>query len=900
MSYVKWRAYVGPPFTRPSSDTHWDWSSLTLDASYTPASVATTLTAQLTSGATTATVASTGTFPSSGGFWVGGTRWSYVRYTGTTATTFTGLSWTGDTEEQTTHANGSAVRFWYDVAENNGALSHTHDIDSNLASMQWSADIGGGVKIPQSAIRNNHFVIVQKAASPGGTFTTWLMGWLANPDFSEALAYKRQWSAKIVSSAQKIAEIIADGVRIGNLNIALDGSASAISSLAVPYKERYSGDYTAAEPDLSANAATDGSDTTLWISEDVIGTPLPTANSANTADDPTVTGDVVISQVHIYPSVGEPNGYQWLELTVLVDGNQPDFALWTDDSGYALIEIAGSYSAGDKIIICADDVLFQEQNPRSSAALIYSLEDSAPSFFSAIDPAGDSVGMYFTSLVGGSGWIHDVIWGTGDVPDRGSDNPTDRYGEAYTGGTVTAPTAGQTMRYTFGNSTTPKNNWVTDFNDHAGYTYSVGDAYDEPWWLVELPPMGLMLAEDTASSFTGVVTIKDESGDTTGGLPASGSIIIGNDIITFNSKTDTTINITGGATNAHVAGDPIYVYFSSVASNGVPINQINWSSGSTYLEDFDIYYSRLPNARTPGTSGYLSDYVLIASVTAHAASTYSVSFTTVRATKVLLLPTLMNTDPARMRMREFEVMLDRTYYDTDLWLADASPVIDLFETLLTNAHMPAGAISTTDDGQHDMGDLNTEKQNAWAVIADLADFVGHRVKVGRDSKITVTADTFWTGGSSYTAAATWTRSNAAEVKMLQDGSGVGVVSQVRMAWKSADGETEGTVVYPPSDEKDWRGDVVELGPYIYADDSAATAAARKQYFLRKYPYTMFVRPKTPGSYEPGQIHRVQWLFDASRAITDRYYMVVSVSNEFGGGQHSQSLNMIQISRELPN
>ncbi len=896
MSYVKYRVYIGPPFTRPTSPTHWDWSTLSLDSAYTPSAVATTLSGQLLSGASTASVGSTGSFPSAGGFWVGGTRWSYVRYTGKTGTTFTGCTWTNDTEEQMTHANGSTVKFWYDVVENNGQLSFTYDLDSNLATMQWSADIGGGIRIPQSAIRNNHLCLVQRATSPTGSFTNYLIGWLASPDFSEATAYKRQWSAKIVSSAQKVAEIIADGVRIGELNIALDGSASAISSLAVPYKERASGDYTAAEPDLSAGAANDGDQTTLWISEDVIGTPL----GMTTSSDPTVELDMAITQVHIAPATGEPSGYQWIEITVLTDGEQPDIALWTDDEGYALAEIGGTYSTGDKIIICADDVLFQQQNPRSAAVLTLSLEDSAPSFFSNLDPAGGAIGMYYTSGGGGSGWVHDVIWGTGTEPDRGASNPTDRYGASYTGGNVTAPSAGQTMRYKFANSSTPKNNWTTDFNDHAGYRYSYGDGYDEPWWLVELPSMGLMLAEDTTSSYTGVVTIKDESGDTTGGLPSSGSIQIGSDVITFNSKTDTTINFTGGASSAHVAGDPIYVYFSSVASDGVPINKINWTSGDTYFEDFDIYYSRLPNARTPGTSGYLSDYVLIASVTGHASSSYSVSFSTVRATKILILPTLMNVDPARMRMREFEVMLDRTYYDVDLWLEDGSPVIDLFETLLTNAHMPAGAISTTDDGNHDMSDLNTEKQNAWAVIADLADFVGHRVKVDRGSKFTVTADTFWTGGSSYTAAATWTRSNAAEVKMLQDGSGVGVVSQIRLAWKSPDGESEGTVVYPASADKDWRGDVVEIGPYIYADSSAASAAARKQYFLRKYPYTLYVKPKTPGAYEPGQIHRVQWQFDTSWATTDRYYMVVSVSNEFADLAHSQSLNMIQVSRELPN
>jgi hypothetical protein len=37
------------------------------------------------------------------------------------------------------------------------------------------------------------------------------------------------------------------------------------------------------------------------------------------------------------------------------------------------------------------------------------------------------------------------------------------------------------------------------------------------------PAMGLQLAQDVASGYTGVITLKDESGETTGGLPSSGS-----------------------------------------------------------------------------------------------------------------------------------------------------------------------------------------------------------------------------------------------------------------------------------------------------------------------------------------------------------------------------------------
>jgi hypothetical protein len=135
--------------------------------------------------------------------------------------------------------------------------------------------------------------------------------------------------------------------------------------------------------------------------------------------------------------------------------------------------------------------------------------------------------------------------------------------------------------------------------------------------------------------------------------------------------------------------------------------------------------------------------------------------------------------------------------------------------------------------------------------------------------------------------------------MLQDVAGIGTVAQVKLSWRSPDESEDGTESYPST--ADWRGDIVEIGPYVYANATAAQAAARKQFHLRKFPYTMYVKPKTPSaSYAPGQIHRVQWQFDVSRATMDRYFMVTSVSNEFADLQWSQSLNMIQVSREIAN
>lgn len=896
MSYVKWRAYIGPPFKRLTDSYAYDWSVNDADASPTLTSVSTVLSAQLLSGASTANVNTAGSFPSSGGFWVGPTinRWTWVNYSGKTSTTFTGLQWSGDGEEDITHGNGSQVKLWYDIPENNGRINFTWEMDANLATSQWTAEIGGGVKIPQIAIRNNHLIIVQRATSPGGTFTNWLVGWLQSPTFGENTAYRRQWSAKIVSSAQMIALQEVSGVRVSDLNIARDGSASGQSTLAAFYKERSSGDYVPAEPDLSAASAIDGSVALPWFAEHVVGTPLSTTKPTS---DPVQTGDLIITQAHLHKAAGEPDGYRWIEITVTAGGSQPDFLLIAGSGAVQGLEVSGDYTAGDKIIVCEDDVLFQQQNPLSKAVATLSVEDEVTNFFGTLSMTGDSLGLFFDTDFN-EGWTSLLMWGTGAAyPDAGMghDDPP-----SWSGAKVTAPSAGQTMRYKWTNSSTPANNWVTDFNDHAGYKYSNEADNDEGiWFHLELPSMGLQLAQDVASGYTGVVTIKDDSGDTTGGLPSSGSVQFGNDICTYNSKTDTTITLTSAPASDHVTGDPVYVYFSSVSSDGVPINRIKWQCRSLYPTKFQILYSRLPGARMPGTSAWQYDYIEVADVTGHASSTYELSLSTVRARHIVMLVEKMSTDPSRVRVGEFEVYLDRSYYDTDTWLEDGTATTGLFTTLLTLANIPAGAMDLTDDGNHDLTDVSTEKQNAWTVVADLADFTGHTLQVERDSKITIEPDTFWTGGSSYTAHTTWTRSNAGEVRLIQDGTGIGTVAQVRMAWRSPDGTEEGTESYPST--ATWQGSIVELGPTVFADSTAAQAAARKQYFLRKYPYTLYVKPKTPNAaYAPGQIHRAQWQFDTSRAQMDRYFMLTSVTEEIANMQWSQSLNMIQVSREIAN
>lgn len=890
--FAQYRVFIGPALEHISDSTFYDWSSIDKGGAL-PFGGQMSLTTGIT-GMSSALSISGGTLPgAAGGVFVGpngsGQTWEYIGFSGGTSSSATGIERMYDPEISQTHSAGAAVYFWYPVPIQ--SIRYDGQINTRRSTKTWTVALQG-VKMPQAAMRNLHLCVVQYRTTPTGTFENYLVGWLLSPTVADDATRTGEWEAKIVSLDYILGGIDAKRVRVGDRNAALDGSASTISVLSTPYKEATSNDYTEDAPDLSAGKAIDGESSTLWISEHVIGTALGTT----AINDPAVPGNVMISQIHLSKAPGESDGYRWLELTVLTTGNQPDFACWTSNLGYALLDIGDSYTAGDKIIICEDDVLFQRQNPLQQAVKIISLEDDYPTFLSGLNPAGDSLGLYYTTF-STEGWACSAIWGSGTRPDRGED-----LGPAWTGGNAPALTDGRTLRYKFTESTTPKDNWVLDYNDHAGYRYNIHPLDDGAWLLVDLPGMGLRLKDSLSAGHTGVIQIEDDSDLSTGGLDDSGTIQVGQEQITYSSKTDTTITITGRAANSttdadHAAGDTIYIVDSGVATDAVPISEISWvryGGTSNYPKNFTVRRSALRQARTPAESNYSDDYETLATVTGHASASYTLSPGTRRIAKLLIHIPLMSVNPSRARLNEFRAILDRTKYDDD-WLADGSPATDVFESLLAN--LPVGAINITSDVNHNLSSLDTESGQVWTVLTDLADYAGYRIDIDLDSKIYIAADNYWT--ATQTSTKTWNRTNARQVRALRSGEGAVAISQVSLEWLSASGESNGTAVYPTN--ADWLGLVDEIGPFLYANSTAADAAARKYYYQTKYPVTFVVESALGDlTVQPGQIHTLQWQFDSDAGIVNRKCVVESVSHEFNNQQITTTLTLVQIEREIPN
>ncbi|MCB0075442.1 MAG: hypothetical protein KDE20_28510, partial [Caldilineaceae bacterium] len=210
----------------------------------------TTLTANLTDGATSAALAAGLQFTNSGGLWIGpngsGQAWEYCPYTGKSgADTITGLIRESSAARQHNgvHTAGATVRQFWPVTTDDGRLHIMEESDPTYSSLTWTAEISG-VIIPQPALRNHHLAVVQWRADHESTWTNLLIGWINSPKVRDDAGRARTWSAQIVSVAQMAQLTQIPGLRAGDLDVGPYCEAAGSAGLTKAYKEWYTADVT--------------------------------------------------------------------------------------------------------------------------------------------------------------------------------------------------------------------------------------------------------------------------------------------------------------------------------------------------------------------------------------------------------------------------------------------------------------------------------------------------------------------------------------------------------------------------------------------------------------------------------------------------------------------------------
>lgn len=898
MAYYQWRALVGPRYN------HFSWWTLNY-GSTTPNLIdqKSVLGTNITNpAATTIALSNASLLPSAAGVWIGGSFshvYEYVQYTGKSGNNLTGCvrEPTGGNNHNGLHESDEIAYVWFPIDDDDGNLRFSLNMDAGMAAINWEGAIRG-YKARHWALRNNHLIVIQVREGAVDSWKIEMVGVIDSPDFRDDTERIAPWSVRIRSMESIWAAEEVKGIRIGNLDIANGASAAGTTPLVMAFDERDSGDYTAAYPSFDAAQVVDGDDGTLWIAEKFMGTEM-------TYTFPNSDGEqqwgLRFNQLYINPPPGTPAGAKWIEL-VLLTGSFSGYTIYARDgqsANYPWTLSGTSVDTPGLIILCEDQVIFEKLNPLASPAVIRQNAD----FFARVLPAGGDIWLRLPAI---DQWQNRIAWGngagTGNFPHE--DAPSGRFDS---GNLLDAPGVGQTMRYIHDadGGTVSRNYWNIGKVKHAGY--KIKTTPDE-WVTITLPGMDLRLKGDITASVPGnggFLEIVDSAGNpSTAGLwPTDGTIQIGDERINYASKHETGLTLAasgargaGGTTAAaHDEGDPVYTVDGGVVSNAHALKSIAWRrfGGTIYPSHFTVRTSPHLEPRTPGDSNWQNDYTTIASPSGATASSWEHDFSgPTRVQTIVVQIERMTTNPARPRLNEVEAVIDPILYLSSNWLDNGVNTHELIETILVRGGFPAAAISVT-GGTSQLSNLETGVEAMWGLVADVAEFTGVRVVVGRDSKINIAADTFWTGTPAHSH--TWDETNISGIEKADRNDLK--VSQVKLKWRSPDGSESGEEVYPAS--PGIIGAVLETEELIYASSSAAQAAARKRFYLAHYPYTVVIEAAdSHPTMKPGEVHRVQWSWNRQDGVIERLYLVTAVDHWIEDAHWYTTVYLQQIERVL--
>lgn len=894
---VQWRAWIGPRWRGVDEAGADKWLEIVATAIELLAR-ATTTSATLASGATSIALASVAGYPAANGWaWIGpnggGEGWEYVDYSAVSGSSLTGLTRESSStrEHSGIHSSGAAVRLFWPITTDTGNLSIVESADDAFGLISWQATISG-VRLPQAAIRHAHVVAIEYLSEPAADWNM-ILGWVDAPHIQDDDRRRAEWTINIVPAIQMVARTKVDGVRVGRINWAEHASASGDTVLVDARKERSSGDYLAAAPDLTHASAVDGDDDTLWIGERLIGTH----------DAASFPGgfDEFASQIRLWKYPGEPNGYRWIEFTGV--SNDLNRQLCNKDATVdVLVELSDVPDGEGRLAIVEDAALFAEANPLASSRIV----EVGAAVFDAFNLTKDCVALM---TPGSNTWSNVVAWGSGadDLRAKHENSPDpDEYSEEWPDNNIETPGAGEIIRYRYNASASQRrDHFVVDEKEHALYDIGSGE---DPYVLVELPGMGLSLESDIADDDPGngeILYLVDAGGNrATGGLPSSGTVQIATEQISYSAKSDEGLTVTARGANsttaaAHVAGDAVLVVDGGTATAGAPIKTVTIRRpvGAIVWEDFKIRVSPLERVRVPSDDNHDDDYTTIATVTGNSDEEYTVNLSPSKRVRwVIVEIDAMTVDPYRPRINEIEAILDNAYYPTDTWLTGTVYAGEVIERVLRNAGLPSSAVLTVTSGMAVVDGFSTARDLALAVAADFADYSGCLININRGSTVEIAASTVWSAGS-HTPVETWTRADVRRVEVVQQVNRG--VSQVVLPWKLPDESESGEAKYPAT--ADAAGAPLELDEMLFASESAAMNAAKRRYLLERYPwrYVIEMAQGLP-SLRPGAVYGLTWQFDSSQPAISRTLLIVETDHSVENGIWKTTVVGMQIDREATN
>jgi len=486
-----------------------------------------------------------------------------------------------------------------------------------------------------------------------------------------------------------------------------------------------------------------------------------------------------------------------------------------------------------------------------------------------------------------------VVWGDGYVMSN--------WASDWTGSALSAFGTGETARMLFNPSgpTVTADFWDVGNIATPGYIMATGD---KEWLKLDFPEMGLKLSGDITDSVPGAgqaLSIENAAGVSVEGLPATGTIQIGNEQMTYSARDFDAGTLTlsarganGTTAAAHTDQDLVYfVDALGVATDAWPIETVNIKrrSGGAVPEDFVIRGTAQSTARNPDQPSYTTDWDTLATVTGNALETYTLdlSATNPRLRYLLIEITLMSDSPSRVKVDEVETLIDGDVLSTDINLP-AGTVAEAVTALLDQAGLPSGAIVDAGDTLEPT-DYTTSGGSLWPILVDMADFTRMQILMTRDSKLHVALHPFWAGTP--TPDGSWGRDEISNLQLIRSAKlGVGALE---LTWRSETDAGEDTVTAPTTR---LTGQTVKVGPYVYTDASGALAGAVKRFWQARRPYEAVMQLAfEPNTLTVGQVFTVTYDFNGRSEI--RNYMIRSLNLDVEKFAWSVVAVGVQIDRE---
>lgn len=493
--------------------------------------------------------------------------------------------------------------------------------------------------------------------------------------------------------------------------------------------------------------------------------------------------------------------------------------------------------------------------------------------------------------------IHSLRWGSDGVAPGLNDSGLWNNTNTVDPSGIATP---NTLRLIYAPTTPsePADYWQSSQIHTPGYNPN-GDE----WLMLRRPSMGLRLLAGITDSYAGVVSIGDLSGAIVpDGIANSGTttLQIGLEQISVTRSGDT-VTITGRGANsttaaAHVAGDVVYVVESSVAVDAFPmtditINRLNATVPAIF--NAKVYGNRFRQVRTPDQDATLTDWTQIgADITSNTAQDVTRTISATRYQWILIVITAMETLPYRACINGIKIVNDSGVYNTARVLSSADAA-DVIERVLENSGIPSAAI-TDNTGTSAVDGLTTASDYASAVASDLAELTRTRITVDRCSAIDLDPDPIFDGTSSYPAAV-GTLDNGDLLDWNFEWDLNRTISQIELLWKDTSGVEQDSVFFPAGPVVDGRK--VRIGPYIYANSSAAAAGAEKLFYTRRVPFDISAEIADSGrTYRPGQIYTFVWPVDTEMSAMSRKGLIISADHRIGNGAWKTVVHALQIGR----